>query len=63
MSQFVEKLKVNFEFRNSLNISTATVGLRAGLDVVSKKFPPLTVNQFFRQITLKFKLNRPAVYP
>ena len=25
MSQFVEKLKVNFEFRNNLNISTATV--------------------------------------
>ena len=25
MSQFVEKLKVNFEFRNSLNISTATL--------------------------------------
>ena len=24
MSQFVEKLKVNFEFRNSLNISTST---------------------------------------
>jgi len=25
MSQFVEKLKVNFEFRNSLNISTSTM--------------------------------------
>jgi hypothetical protein len=47
------------------------VGLRAGLDVVSKKFILLTGNQFCRQITLKFQptlynqtcTNRPAVYP
>jgi len=47
------------------------VGLRAGLDVVSKTFLFLTGNQFCRQITLKFQpimynqtcSNRPAVYP